>query len=221
MGGDSWNLLFFYYYRCLHTGHVKRDFLNEFYIINSAFYYRWSKILYVRLWKKEKKAFILDQILHGIILLLTSYIMVVRNIPIVEMPFFREMFTTFNVSEIFLVSWILSVLLIYKPANIFIQVVLSDFRPAHRDEGSQIKNAGRFIGTVERIIMLIFLSLNQYAALGLVLTAKSIARYDKIAKDKDFAEYYLLGTLLSTLIVICVRFYCDQSVKKIDQYHII
>lgn len=184
----------------------KEIFLMNFILSILHFIIDGVKYLYVRLWKKEKKAFILDQILHGIILLLTSYIMVVRNIPIVEMPFFREMFTTFNVSEIFLVSWILSVLLIYKPANIFIQVVLSDFRPAHRDEGSQIKNAGRFIGTVERIIMLIFLSLNQYAALGLVLTAKSIARYDKIAKDKDFAEYYLLGTLLSTLIVILCSF---------------
>ena len=48
------------------------------------------------------------------------------------------------------------------------------------------------------------IAMNQYAALGLVLTAKSIARYDKIAKDEKFAEYYLLGTLLSTAcVVIC------------------
>ena len=53
--------------------------------------------------------------------------------------------------------------------------------------------------------MLIFLALNQYAALGLVLTAKSIARYDKIAKDEQFAEYYLLGTLLSTLCVVLCK----------------
>lgn len=42
------------------------------------------------------------------------------------------------------------------------------------------------------------------SAVGLVLTAKSIARYDKIAKEQDFAEYYLLGTLLSTLYAIAV-----------------
>lgn len=50
--------------------------------------------------------------------------------------------------------------------------------------------------------MLIFLSKDQYAAIGFVLTAKSIARYDKITKDEKFAEYYLLGTLVSTLCVI-------------------
>ncbi len=67
-------------------------------------------------------------------------------------------------------------------------------------------NARRFIGTIERIIMLIFLSIGQYSAIGLVLTAKSIARYDKIAKEPEFAEYYLLGTLLSTLAVVITSF---------------
>ena len=35
-----------------------------------------------------------------------------------------------------------------------------------------------------------------------VLTAKSIACYNKIAEDSDFAEYYLIGTLYSVLITI-------------------
>lgn len=43
--------------------------------------------------------------------------------------------------------------------------------------------------------MLIFLSMNQYTAMGFVLTAKSIARYDKITKDEKFAEYYLLNAI--------------------------
>jgi hypothetical protein len=55
---------------------------------------------------------------------------------------------------------------------------------------------------LERLIIVIFLSINQYSAIGLVLTAKSIARYDRISKDQAFAEYYLLGTLLSSIMVI-------------------
>ena len=42
----------------------------------------------------------------------------------------------------------------------------------------------------------------QISAVGLVLTAKSIARYDRISKDQEFAEYYLLGTLLSTICAV-------------------
>ena len=71
---------------------------------------------------------------------------------------------------------------------------------------SKNNNAGRFIGTLERIIILIFLSIGQYSAIGLVLTAKSIARYERISKEKKFAEYYLLGTLLSTVYAIIVSF---------------
>jgi len=81
---------------------------------------------------------------------------------------------------------------------------LAIYKPISDKE--ELNNAGRFIGTIERIIMLIFLSIEQYSAIGLVLTAKPIARYDKISKEKDFAEYYLLGTLLSTLVVIVVSF---------------
>ncbi len=62
------------------------------------------------------------------------------------------------------------------------------------------------LGNIERFIMILFLGYNQYSAIGLVLTAKSIARYDKISKEEDFAEYYLLGTLMSTAcVVLCNR----------------
>lgn len=42
----------------------------------------------------------------------------------------------------------------------------------------------------------------QYAAIGFALTAKSLARYKRISEDAQFAEYYLIGTLLSNLLVI-------------------
>lgn len=58
------------------------------------------------------------------------------------------------------------------------------------------------IGTVERIIMLFFLLMKQYSSVGLVLTAKSIARYNKISEDQEFAEYYLLG--ISTICVLMI-----------------
>ena len=41
----------------------------------------------------------------------------------------------------------------------------------------------------------------QWAALGLVVAAKSIARYSKL-KDKEFADYYLIGTLASLLVAV-------------------
>ena len=52
--------------------------------------------------------------------------------------------------------------------------------------------------------------LEQYSAVGLVLTAKSIARYDRITKEQNFAEHYLLGTLLSTIVAVCVSIVFQQ-----------
>ncbi|MEA4883932.1 MAG: hypothetical protein VB144_09835 [Clostridia bacterium] len=64
--------------------------------------------------------------------------------------------------------------------------------------------AGRVIGMLERWIMATFIVLGQYGAIGLTLTAKSIARFSKIEKDPAFAEYYLLGTLFSMVIALLV-----------------
>ena len=66
------------------------------------------------------------------------------------------------------------------------------------------KSVGRHIGTLERIIMMIFISIQQFSAVGLVLTAKSIARFNKIQKEQYFAGYYLLGTLSSTICAVII-----------------
>jgi hypothetical protein len=59
-----------------------------------------------------------------------------------------------------------------------------------------IPKAGRYIGILERFIVFSFVLINQYAVIGLVFAAKSIARFEAL-KDRKFAEYYLLGTLAS------------------------
>ena len=112
----------------------------------------------------------------------------------------------FEINSFYVAKWGLAILILHIPSNILIQNLLSGYRP--KKENSNFiefdNKAGRKIGTIERLIMLMFISMNQYAAMGLVLTAKSIARYDKITKDEKFAEYYLLGTLISTAcVVIC------------------
>lgn len=52
------------------------------------------------------------------------------------------------------------------------------------------------VGNLERLIIGIFLILGQYAAIALVFTAKSIARYDMISKNQGFAEYGSFSTVV-------------------------
>jgi|ERR1700730_17011115 len=60
----------------------------------------------------------------------------------------------------------------------------------------QLQNAGLYIGWLERFLVLTALLLHAPATVGLILTAKSIARYPEF-KSYSFAEYFLIGTLLS------------------------
>lgn len=164
-----------------------------------------KKLLYTKI--AERKVFFMDQALHLFSIVLVAYWAVESNIVLNHWKIIDNFFNIIGISEMVIIKWALVILIICKPANIAIQKLIKIYKPENVDQDfSKDKNAGRMIGTIERIIMLIFIAVGQYAALGLVLTAKSIARYDKISKEKDFAEYYLLGTLLSTLIVIVISF---------------
>ena len=102
------------------------------------------------------------------------------------------------------VRWLVLILLVSKPANVTFKIFFKRYYQV--DSSETIPGAGALIGTIERLIMLVFISLGEYASMGLILTAKSIARFDKISKDQMFAEYYLLGSLFSVLWVLLVSF---------------
>lgn len=55
---------------------------------------------------------------------------------------------------------------------------------------------GRIIGVLERAIALTLVLLDQYGALGLVVAAKALARM-RMLENREFAEYFLIGTLAS------------------------
>ena len=65
----------------------------------------------------------------------------------------------------------------------------------------QLGNAGLYIGWLERFLVITAMLLQSPATVGLILTAKSIARYPEF-KSERFAEYFLIGTLLSISLAI-------------------
>ena len=58
---------------------------------------------------------------------------------------------------------------------------------------------GEAIGIIERLLIVTFVLAGAEAAIGLVIAAKTLARFKQL-DDRDFAEYYLLGTLASFAI---------------------
>ncbi len=63
-------------------------------------------------------------------------------------------------------------------------------------------NAGKWIGIAERIIVLIFVLHDQYAAIGLLVTSKSIIRFSEKNRQESKTEYLVIGTLLSIAIAL-------------------
>ncbi len=67
-------------------------------------------------------------------------------------------------------------------------------------------NAGRVIGMLERIFVFLFVILGNFAAIGFIIAAKGFTRF-KDLDNRDFAEYVLIGTLLSTLTAVLAAFF--------------
>lgn len=146
-------------------------------------------------WAKRvqaKEIYVLDQMVHLLSLFFISGLVSTSIHPfMISLPL--------NTS--FFLGVLPAILFLFKPANITFKLLFGRFSPEEKDLVS-IKGAGAVIGSLERLLMLIFLSLGQFSAVGLIMTAKSIARYDKISKDPVFAEYYLIGTLYSILVTV-------------------
>jgi hypothetical protein len=60
---------------------------------------------------------------------------------------------------------------------------------------------GATIGVLERLLIVTFVLTGSTAAVGFVVAAKTLARFKQL-DDRDFAEYYLLGTLASVAVAI-------------------
>ena len=151
--------------------------------------------------------YLVHRLVHLVLLFLVS-LWIILNQSInsySEIVTYLESYSYLNIELIF--HWILAVILILKPASIVISNMLDQYQPTTvKEEEKGHPGAGALIGMLERLVILIMLTQNQYGAIGFVLTAKSIARYNKITENPQFSEYYLLGTLSSMLLVILTHF---------------
>jgi hypothetical protein len=95
---------------------------------------------------------------------------------------------------------IMGLLLCIRPANIMIKACLSSLKLNIKERGDSgdAARAGRWIGSIERVLAFVLILLQQYTAIGFIIAAKSILRYSD--RETYKAEYVLVGTLLSFLI---------------------
>lgn len=149
--------------------------------------------------------FIIDQVLH-MITIIGFAIYFDHTVILEQLPFVKRIESIIDISYYNVILVASVILLNGKSFNIFIKKVFYKYQP-NDDESNSVKGAGGIIGFIERLLIALLYYNNQFAIIGLVITAKSVARYKKITDDMKFAEYYLMGTLSSTLFsVISVYF---------------
>lgn len=98
-------------------------------------------------------------------------------------------------------------LLALKPANILILLILEtckvNINPTKNDEHGNF-HSGELIGWLERGLILVFVIMSQYEAIGFLIAAKSILRFSEASKGDEKSEYVLTGSLLSLANALCL-----------------
>jgi len=101
----------------------------------------------------------------------------------------------------YLVRYLTNSLAVERPLR-YLTNSLAVERPLNSTESEQeLRNAGMYIGWLERFLVITAVMMQSPALIGLILTGKSIARFPEL-KEARFAEYFLIGTSLSISIAL-------------------
>jgi hypothetical protein len=138
--------------------------------------------------------FAIDQMVHAVTVFLAAW-WIVRAPPAAEMV--RVLGILRRPDNKILLLLVVYVAVIFGAGWLIRFLTKPLMRDLKLDEShAQLGNAGMFIGWLERFLILSALFEHSPATAGLILAAKSIARYPEF-KREQFAEYFLIGTLLS------------------------
>ncbi|MBT8184316.1 MAG: DUF3307 domain-containing protein [Eudoraea sp.] len=150
-----------------------------------------AKIYATPHFRKRVIPFFIDQFLH----LLVLYCLV----------YFDNLWG--HTTEIFQqLNWVLITAIVFVsfPAAIIMSKLLEGMSDQISLDHKSLPNAGKYIGIIERLFVLLFIILGRWEAIGLLITAKSVFRFNdlKESNNRKLTEYILIGTLLSFGIAI-------------------
>lgn len=152
--------------------------------------------LYVGIWTKKKNVlFFVDQAFHIVVLYVCAY-------------YGNLMEHTIAVFELLDWALITAVVFVSFPSGIIMNKLLEGFSDQIQIDHKSLPNAGKYIGIIERLFVLLFIIIGRWEVIGLLITAKSVFRFNdlKESNNRKLTEYILIGTLLSFGIAILTGF---------------
>lgn len=93
------------------------------------------------------------------------------------------------------------------PTSIIMKTIFSKWNISKITKGNEsLKDAGKYIGVLERLLVFTFIIVGQWSAVGFLITAKSVFRFGDLtaSKERKLTEYILIGTLISFGIAVLV-----------------
>lgn len=137
--------------------------------------------------------FAIDQGLHGLSLAVLWHLFFKPQIEL--NPAFIELIWVYTVALVF----------VSAVSSTTLQVLMSHWTNAlDADVEKSLKNAGKYIGVLERLFVFTFVIIGYWEGIGFLLASKSIFRFGDLKKSKDrkLTEYVLIGTLLSFAMAV-------------------
>ncbi|MCV9386419.1 DUF3307 domain-containing protein [Reichenbachiella ulvae] len=153
----------------------------------------------------SKTAFFLDQIAHLIViaLLVNVYYPYSLSLEVIgSTPF---------------IGFLIALIMLTHVSAVLMRIIMSQWKLAEDDGSHSLRNAGQYIGILERLFVFTFILLNQWSAIGLLIAAKSVLRFSDLSRSKDrkLTEYILIGTLLSFGLAILIALGYQQVMIRL------
>lgn len=150
--------------------------------------------------------FFLDQVLHLVILVLVATTYTDYSLDLTYL-------TTPNV-----ILFLIAIFLLTNVSSILMKVIISRWK-LEDDTKKSLKNAGAYIGVLERLFIFMFIVLGQWSGIGFLLTAKSVFRFGDLSKanDRKLTEYILIGTLISFGLAILIALGYNYLVEQLPK----
>lgn len=150
--------------------------------------------------------FLNDQILHIIIILICAYF--IKGYSAAGYAVINSLSRHIQLWQLYnILVYILMFIICLSPTAVFIKKVFIFFSMQNDVEvetEEELIKSGYLIGILERTIILLLGFSGQTGAIGFVLAAKSLARFKQL-ENRNFAEKYLVGTLLSAAVsLFCI-----------------
>lgn len=157
--------------------------------------------------------FLTDQIVHFVIIIVGASIWISVNNDWKQPEYLQDFITNHPLW----LKTMIGLLLALKPANVLILLILETCKvniASKKNNEPDNFHSGELIGWLERGLILVFVIMSQYEAIGFLIAAKSILRFSEASKGDEKSEYVLTGTLLSLAIALCLGIF----VLKIQLY---